>query len=111
MVAIRRIELRRIKDQVTRMGNPVESAAAWAFTWLGAFVAVALSLGALYGSQEEDHQVVSWLLLAHWFALFSFGFLAWFAWRFDRQARERQETDKDVVVRELTAIEQRYRPD
>jgi hypothetical protein len=108
MVAIRRVELRRIKDQVTRMGNPVESAAAWAYTWLGAVIAVVLSLGALYGSMDDKHAVAGWLLLVHWFALVSFGFLAWFSWHFDKQARNKRQTDHDVVVRELTAIEDRY---
>lgn len=109
MVAIRRVELQRIKEQVKRMSNPAESAAAWAYTWLGAALAVALSLAALYGaSKEEGSSVAGWLVLIHWFALFSFSFLAWFSWRFDKGARENEQTERDVLVRELTSIEQRY---
>lgn len=101
-VQVRRHDMRRIWMQVYRMGNPVESASAWSYTWFGVAVAAGLSLAALSGKHD---QISRWVLDAHWCALIIGAFLSVFCWWIDHQNRRNQTTQKDMILRELEAME------
>ncbi len=107
-IQVRRAELRRIWKLVNRLGNPVESASAWAYVWTGVAITAGLSLLVLMGENPvtgKKANVKTWVLYANGSAVVIGVFLACFCWWFARKGRRNQATDKDLVLRELEGID------
>jgi len=108
MVTIRRHELKDVRHQVAKMKNPVESAASWAYTWLGATFTFATSLIAL--DQGTTH-LDAWVKPAFIAATIASGILTGFCFWFDRKLRSTHRGRADEVVDRLDAIDSRFRGD
>lgn len=91
MVPVRRAELRELAEQLMNLRNPVQSAAAWAFTWLGigfgTGVALALAL-------QTDGTKISVGMKATLIALVCLSaFLTLYMFWLDRKLRQSEKSD------------------
>jgi hypothetical protein len=104
-VPVRRAEIAHFAERVRELGNPIESASAWAFTWLGLGIAAIFSLLAMLGVQGQHiKQPVIW---AHVAAIVIGLFLAAFCGWLSRRLRKDEDTKNEVVACEIEKLNER----
>jgi hypothetical protein len=106
MILVRRSEIRGIRRRVDQaLTNPVESASAWAFTWLGTGIAAGLSLGALVG--VSGNHVKVGVIAGHCTLIVCGFFLAAFCGWIDRKNRQSRLGQKHDLCAELDELDER----
>ncbi len=93
-VPVRRVEIEHFAKRVRELRNPIESASAWAFTWLGLGIAASFSLLAMVG--VEGQHIRQAVVIAHVAAIvvgfFLSAFCGWINHRLRGDAKVRNET-------------------
>lgn len=104
-VPVRRAEIEHFAERVRELGNPIESAGAWAFTWLGLGVAASISLLAILGVKGQHiKQPVIW---AHVAAIVIGLFLAAFCGWLNRRLRSDEGDRNETVACEIEKLNER----
>jgi hypothetical protein len=104
-VPVRRVEIAHFAERVRELGNPIESASAWAFTWLGLGVAASFSLLAMLGVKGQHiKQPVIW---AHVAAIVVGFFLAAFCGWLNHRLRSDEGDKNEAVACEIEKLNER----
>ena len=104
-VPVRRAEIEHFAERVRKLKNPIESASAWAFTWLGLGVAASFSLLALLGVKGQH--IKQAVLISHGAAIFIGFFLAAFCGWMNHRLRGDAEDRNETVACEIEKLNER----